>query len=258
MRTIIIEDSDRELAKVKELLQVFPQIELVATASSVDDALVQVAAHRPQLLLLDVELEGGYTGFDLLQQLGSHACMVIFITAFDRYAVRAFRFTALDFLLKPIKPADMATALIKVQATMDKAIAEQQLQLQLEVMHDLLTKADRKQHRIALQVGNALRILYPHNIMYYESNGSYTHFFLSSGEKLITAQGLYQYQHLLDGYDFVKTSRQAVVNLAYVKNMKPQDGIHELTLLDGNTKLHVSRLCLDMVKDSILGHKKAR
>jgi two-component system LytT family response regulator len=255
MRTIIIEDSDKDLAYLKNLLQAFPQVQLVATATSVADGMAQVAALGPDLLLLDIELQGG-TGFDLLQALGAHAPKTVFVTAYDGYAIQAFRFAALDYLLKPIKPMELAASLLRAQTALNSTCNQQHTQLQLSIIKDFINKADKTEHRLILMMGNEMRVLYPKDIMYYEASGSYTHFFLNSGEKLVAAQGLYNYQHLLDGYGFVKTSRQAVVNLAYVKSLKPEHGIHELTLLDGHTKLHVSRLCLETVKDGILGHRR--
>jgi len=251
MRTIIVENETQSLAYLEDMLRKhFKQIDVVATAESVDEAVMQVVAHRPDLLLLDVEIKDG-SGFDVLAALGNYSFAVIFITGFNKYAIQAIRFSALDYLMKPVMEAELAIALHRAE----ERLKQQQVQQQLSTLLDIVNRNDKNDFILTLPMAADLRLVCLTDIMWVEGEGSYTYFHLANGERLMVAYGMYTYLWL-EGYGFVQTSKKNMANITHIKTLCKKDYIHELLLKDGCTKVHVSRIRVDMVREAISNWRK--
>jgi two-component system LytT family response regulator len=219
MRVLIVDDERLARAELRRLLAAHPQVEIVGEAANAEEALHQVAALQPDLLLLDVQMPGG-SGFDLLQALDT-APDVIFTTAFDQYALRAFEVNALDYLQKPIQAQRLANALSRAALRLGAAPALPSLPL-----------APRPQ-QLFIKDGERCWFVTLDRIRLFESEGNYTrvHF---DGEQPLMQRSLNQLEQRLDPLRFFRASRRQIVNLDYVAQLAPSDGGGlSITLHDG-------------------------
>ncbi len=219
MRTIIVDDERLARAELRRLLAAHPEIEIIAEAANAADARALIGQHRPQLLLLDVQMPGG-SGFDLLESLDL-APPTIFTTAFDQYAVKAFEVSALDYLLKPIEPKRLAAALAKAGAR--RVPAE---------------KAEGG--RIFIKDGQRCWFVAPEKIVLLESEGNYTRVFFDN-EKPLVLRSLSQFEQALDPERFQRTSRKHIVNLDHVARMESAESGGMTLMLSNGLQVAMSR-----------------
>lgn len=219
LRVLLVDDERLARAELRRLLQAHSSVEIVGEAASALEAMAQIAALQPDLLLLDVQMPGG-SGFDLLAAL-DHAPEVIFCTAYDQYALQAFEVSALDYLQKPVQAQRLATALaragVRVQA--------------------LPASAARK---IFIKDGERCWFVALADIMLFSSEGNYARVHFGSQQPLMP-RSLNQLEERLDPAQFLRANRRQIVNLAHVKQVTANaaDGL-ELLLADG-TQVEVSR-----------------
>jgi two-component system LytT family response regulator len=222
MRVLIVDDERLARAELKRLLAAHPEVQIVGEAANAEEALQQVAALQPDLLLLDVQMPGG-SGFDLLQALDT-APDVIFTTAFDQYALRAFEVNALDYLQKPIQAQRLANALSRAALRLGAAASLPPL--------PSLTAAPRPQ-QLFIKDGERCWFVTLDRIRLFESEGNYTrvHF---DGEQPLMLRSLNQLEQRLDPLRFFRASRRQIVNLDYVAQLAPAEGGGlSITLHDG-------------------------
>ncbi|MBP8823923.1 MAG: response regulator transcription factor [Flavobacteriales bacterium] len=185
--------------------------------------------HRPDLLFLDVEMPGG-DGFELLRRMGRWDFHVVFTTAFQRYAIQAIRFSALDYLLKPVQADELRAALDR--ATKDKAPADAGHQEQ--VVDNL--SADPSALRVLVSHGGRQHAILPADILYCRAENNYTEIHLQGGRRFLCARTLKDYDDMLQDRGFLRVHRSFLVNRAAVENA-PSQG--PLRLTDG-TAVEVS------------------
>ncbi|WP_395406778.1 LytR/AlgR family response regulator transcription factor [Pseudoduganella sp. UC29_106] len=216
MRVLIVDDERLARAELRRLLAAHPQVEIVGEAANAEEALHQVAALQPDLLLLDVQMPGG-SGFDLLQALDA-APDVIFTTAFDQYALRAFEVNALDYLQKPIQAQRLANALSRAALRLGGLPAP---------------SVTQRPQQLFIKDGERCWFVTLDRIRLFESEGNYTrvHF---DGEQPLMLRSLNQLEQRLDPLRFFRASRRQIVNLDYVAQLAPADGGGlSITLHDG-------------------------
>lgn len=205
-----------------------PQIKILAICSSVTEARTVLAEITPDILFLDICL-GSDTGFSLLESLFDISFEVIFVTAYDRYAIQAIRFSALDYLLKPIDPGELARAVEKaVRITFRKQANKR--------MQNLLanTKMVDKQKKIALSVADKIEFVEIRSIIRCESESNYTTFYLKSGEKLIVSKTLKEFDDLLTPFNFLRVHQSHLVNLDEIKSFIKSEGGY-IRMKDGSS-----------------------
>lgn len=223
---------DDELGNRENLLRMLgkycPQIHISAFCSSVAEARIVLAETRPDILFLDICL-GSNTGFSLLESLPDISFEVIFVTAFDQYAIQAIRFSALDYLLKPIDPEELTRAV-------DKAVCITLRKQENRRMQNLLNNAKTvdKQKKIALSVADKIEFVEVGTIVRCESESNYTTFFLKSGEKLIVSRTLKEFDDLLTPYNFLRVHQSHLINLDEIKSFMKADGGY-IRMKDGST-----------------------
>ena len=235
MRVMLVDDERLARAELRRLLAAHPEMEVVGEAVSAADAVAQIVALRPDLLLLDVQMPGG-SGFDLLASLDD-VPDVIFTTAFDRYALQAFEVNALDYLQKPIQPARMAAALARAVQRRQAAAA-----LAAGARHAgggaASHAADHAPPRPAPQKlfikdGERCWFVALHEIRLFESEGNYTRVYFD-GQQPLMLRTLTQLEEKLDPQRFFRASRRHIVNLDHVRGVAPNDaGGLDLALRDG-------------------------
>ena len=210
IRAVIVDDEPLGMATLENLIQDhFPYIKIVGKAGSVADGLRVLLETDPDLVFLDIAMSDG-TGFDLLQQLPEEPSFaLIFTTAFAEYAVKAFDFSAMNYLLKPISLEDL-------QKTMGQ-YHKQQRRDRLESLQVLIDTMQDRFERIALPTQNGIEFVEVEDIVRCEASGSYTEFFLSDDRRIIVSRSLSNFEHLLPNTHFFRIHHKHLVNLQYIR-----------------------------------------
>jgi len=212
MRTLIIEDEPAVRKEIEWLVSQEKEFNLLGTASSVQDALVLIKATNPELVLMDIQLTDG-TAFDILNSLPEINFNIIFITAYNHFAIKAIKYGALDYLLKPLDENELRDALHRI---FKEQKSSTQLNQQLEIVKSVNEKDSGLESRLILHTQEFLQVLQLKDIMYCQSDGGYTNFFLSEGRKLIISKPLKYYDELLPEKWFLRPHQSYLVNVLYV------------------------------------------
>lgn len=246
MRAVIIEDERKNIVQLKGLLaRHCVDIKVVGTAENADMGLLLVQKELPELLFLDIEMPGTSI-FDMLRALKGYEFEVIFVTAHNQYGIQAVKFSALDYLLKPIKAEELIEAVNKARIRKTRHHTATHLDNMLQMM-GTNKKSD---HRIILPMMKETRLVNPETIIRCESINNCTLFFLQEGEKLLVAKPIKEYAQLLAPYNFIRCHQTHLVNKSYIKSLLKEDNVSELLLLD-KTTIPVSRLKLFAVKTAL-------
>lgn len=235
MKALIIDD---ELDNVRLLsLQLgrhCPQVDLIGQFTDSADGLQAIQTLRPSLVFLDIEMPLK-NGFQLLERLDDISFHIVFVTAYDQYAVRAFRFSALDYLLKPIDTADLIAAVKRAEST--ARIHPQQLELMRQYYPGAKTPSNP--NRIALPHASGMVFVDTRQIIYCEADSNYTRFYLENGEVYMASKTLGDVQNVLEPRDFVRVHRQYMVNLEHVQKLVRGEGTY--LLLTNGVSIPVAR-----------------
>lgn len=228
MKALLIDDERLARSELRRLLRAHPEIEIVGEAANATQAEEKIAALHPDLIFLDVQMPGR-TGFELLAELAD-APRVIFTTAYDEYALKAFDFGALDYLLKPIEPARLARALDRLQEP-DESSEPQHSSTGVLGENDQVFLKDGE-HCWLVRVGD-IRLL--------ESEGNYARVYFAEGRPLIP-RSLQTLETRLDPQRFFRVSRQHIINLRFVRKVEPWfDGGLALWLGEHDPQIKVAR-----------------
>jgi two-component system, LytTR family, response regulator len=235
IRTVVIEDEEHSRKMLMEMLhENCRAINVVGSADSVKTGLTTIAEQKPELVFLDIELQSE-TSFEILQMLPEINFELVFTTAFDHYALRAIKFCAIDYLLKPIDLNELRLAVAKVEKRMNR----ENLNRNLEVLLNNIKSNSQSNHRIALSTLEGLLFVNVRDIIYCESNGPYTQFVFKQGDKMVTSKHLKEYEDLLGGYNFFRIHKSYLVNLQEIKKYIRGDG-GQLIMSNG-ASLNVSK-----------------
>lgn len=230
MRTLIIDNEPAIVATLQRLLADHcPEVHLVGTADGVASGRELIRQQQPELVFLDVEMGDG-TGLDLLRQLPNRDFQVVFITAYGHYAVHAFQFSAIDFLLKPIDPEDLVRAVARAREAQEK----ENLHLQLAVLMGHMENLSQEGRKIVLKDAESLHVLAITEIIHCGAEGSYTRFFLQNGRQILVSKNLREYEKLLQPHGFFRPHHSHLVNVRRIVRFDKADG-GLLVLSDGST-----------------------
>ncbi|WP_149526496.1 LytR/AlgR family response regulator transcription factor [Sphingobacterium hotanense] len=245
MRAVLIDDEISNVENLSTLLEKHcPQVTIIATARNVSDAVDAIEKYLPDLVFLDIQM-GEQTGFDVLKLLPTRNFEVIFVTAYDQYGIQAVKFAALDYLLKPIDIEELVNAVNKAGYKLAKQIQTSQLDFLLQQIKIPETNISK----IALQMQSEIRYVALSEIVRCEADNTYTHFFLSSGEKILVSKSLKEYADLLCPSGFLRTHQSHLVNPKYVKSWLKEDG--GMLLLISGEKIPISKPNKETVKQAL-------
>lgn len=220
IKTIIIEDEENSRVILTKILEEFFQnIEIIATCKNNLEAKEAIESLKPDLVLSDVELKHESV-FTMLQQLTTIDFEIIFITGYDKYAVQAIKFSALDYLLKPFSKTELANAIQHYEQRHNKKQSMQQF----DALFHNLKHFQKDSKKIALPTANGLTIFPLNEIVYCEAEINYTNFFLTSNQKILDTKTLKEYEELLDDYDFFRVHKSFLINLHHVKHFYKGEG----------------------------------
>ena len=219
LRTLIIDDEEHQRQSIAKMLQAScPDVQLIGTADNVSTGIEAIGRLKPDLILLDIKLGDG-SGFDILSQLSPVDFRVIFITAYDEYATKAFRFSALDYLLKPVDPDELKEAVGKAALSALSDFTEQLKQLRISLHPG--SEAGRK---IIIKTFDCIHLIPVQDILYCESDGNYTTLFLSGLPEIISSRALKEYEDMLTEYGFFRIHKSYLINLKSVIRFEKAEG----------------------------------
>jgi len=246
MKAVLIDDEKHNIDNLRELLSTYcPQVGIIGTAANADDGKTLIMRARPDIIFLDIQMPQK-NGFDLLKELNTYDFEVIFVTAHDQYAIRAMRFAAVDYLLKPID-------INELQSAVDRAMKRQQLKeqnRQLENLIDLLkSRQNKEDQRIALNTLKETRFVKTGEIIRCESSNNYSTFYLQDGEALLVCRPIFEFEEILKDYGFIRCHQSHLVNKKFIKSWKKEYGDF-LLLMNGN-EVPVSRNKKEAVKKAL-------
>lgn len=245
MKAILIDDEISNLENLRILLEKHClQVDIVATAQNVTDAVNAIEKHLPDLIFLDIQM-GEQTGFDVLNLLPKRNFEVIFVTAYDHYGIQAVKFAALDYLLKPVDIDELKTAINKAE----QKLAAQTQTAQIDFLLQQIKTPQPTVSKIALPMQSEIRYIALSEIMRCEADNTYTFFFLTNNEKLLVSKSLKEYADLLKPNGFLRTHQSHLVNPAFVKSWLKEDG--GVLLLNSGEKIPISKPNKEVVKQAL-------
>ena len=242
IKAVIIDDEQYNIDNLKSLLTKHcVEVEVIGTAMNAQEGRDIISDLNPDIVFLDIQMPEE-NGFELLQSISKYSFEVIFVTAFDQYGIKAVKFSAIDYLLKPINIDELKIAVKKV---IDKRASIYQNN-QLENLMQLL-KGNYKEHRIALPSIHEIKYVKPSDIVRCESSNNYTSFYFVSGEKLIISKPIYFYEDLLTDYDFIRCHQSHLVNKRFITSFIKEDSGY--LLLEDGTRLPISKSKKETIKE---------
>lgn len=243
LRAVIIDDETNAREALSNLIRIVsPEVAICGEARNADIGIELIRKERPNLIFLDIQMPGK-SGFDMLSSFEKVDFGVIFTTAYQEYAIRAFRFSAIDYLLKPIDPDELQTAVAKFRDKEGGVNAEQLriLQEQLDPARSprLVERKRNDNQRIALPTAEGIHFVQMTDIIQCESLGSYTKFHLVKGPAIVVSRLLKEYEEILDNYYFFRVHQSNIINLEHIKRYVKGDGGQ--VWMSDNTEIEVSR-----------------
>jgi two-component system LytT family response regulator len=241
-KTVLIDDESKARTALRNLLEVncSARITVIGEADCVKKGLEIIETLKPELVFLDVQMPDG-TGFDLLEQIGEVNFKVIFASAFDKFAIQAFRFSALDYLLKPVE----SEALIEAVSKLDESDRYREMNKKLEV----LLSNKNSFEKIALPTLDGIIFVKIKEIVRCESDNNYTGIYLKSGEKIMVSRTLKEYDDMLTPFNFFRIHKSHLINLSFLNRYKKGEG--GFVIMEDGSELEVSRRRKDEFLDAI-------
>ena len=232
MKVIIIDDSRLARNELKRLLSAHQQIEILEEAGNAEEAKEKIESLKPELIFLDIQMPGK-TGFDLLEML-EYIPKVIFTTAYDEYALKAFEFNALDYLLKPVDKSRLAEAILKSEQSLDEN-----------------SEKDNSQYlsdQFFIKDGNKCWFVNIKDIKYFETEGNYSKVFFENNSPLIP-RSLNYLEERLDPNLFFRANRSQILNIKWISNISTTANGSLKVILKDKTEIEISRRKASIFKD---------
>jgi len=241
MKLLITDNEPGQRATLRSLLQHFcPEITEVEEADGVQSGLATIRSFRPDILLLDVEMDDG-SGFDLLNQVYNPDFQLIFVTAYNQYAIEAFKFSAIDYLLKPVDPDGLQKSIQKAILN----IRNSNLQQQVQVLLQQLSGVQNKERKIVLKDIDNTWFIKVTDVLYCEAEGTYTRFYLQNGGPILVSKNLKEYEEILEPLGFLRTHHSFLANPDKIKSYDKTHG--GALVLEGGLSIPVSQRKKDFV-----------
>lgn len=248
MRAVIIDDEINNIDNLKILLSRYcPDIILAGEAGNAEEGAEMIINLNPDLVFLDIQMPEK-SGFDLLKSLPHHNFEVIFVTGFDQYGIQAIRFSAIDYLVKPIELTELKSAVTRAKEKIEEKKQNEQLKNLLQMLMDTHKKSA---HRIGLSSAKETRFVQTGQIIRCQAENNYTIFSLLNGEQIVVSRPMFEYDEILSEYGFIRCHHSHLVNRIYVKSLLKEDSGY--LLLEDDSKIPISRLKKDAVKSALKG-----
>lgn len=232
LTAILVDDMPIALEMLEnDISNNYPEIKIIGKAKSVVEASKLLRNKQPDILFLDIMLGDG-TGFDILEIVPDLKSKIIFVTASDAFAIKAFKFAAIDYILKPYSDEDLANSIEKAQNQIqpDKE--------QLNVLQEAVTAPNNKPNKISLHTVGKIVVVSIENIIHCQSDNNYTTFYLNNQSKILVSKTLKNYADMLKEVGFLRVHQSHLVNTKYIKEFVKSDGGY--LILSNKTNVPVS------------------
>ncbi len=218
-KAVIIDDEPNMRMLLREMVaDNFSDIRIVAEGASVEEGVSIIELHKPHIVFLDIEIKGG-TGFHILQKVKPYSFKLIFITAFNQFAIKAIKFSAIDYILKPVNETEFVQAV-------NTAIEGVRQTLSITQMDNFIQHLEKEEQRkkIVLRTSDAIHLVEVSDIIYCKSDNSYTSFYLKDKKEILVSKSIKEFADLLEEYRFFRPHQSYLVNLNYVNKIDKSDG----------------------------------
>jgi two-component system LytT family response regulator len=212
-------DGDKAIAYACDGNTVGPEGIQINEADGVENAVRSIHQKKPDLLLLDIQLKDG-NGFEILQEIKNVDLQVIFITAYQEYAIKACKASALDYILKPVDPDELILAINKAQQKIDK----EKIFEKLESFMENISRTDQQLRKITLKTADSIHIVLVDDIVYCEGSGNYTTFHMKDKKNIMVSKPIGEYEDLISNRNFIRTHQSFLVNMDHVLRYEKGDG----------------------------------
>jgi len=234
IQTVLVDDEIDSIRVLQRLLETYcPNVNILGTANGVETGVKLIGETRPDLVLLDIEMAQG-NAFDLLNQLMPLTFQVIFVTAFDNYAIRAFKYSAVDYLLKPVDIDDLRNAIGRVRERPEANDLVEQMRILLNNVGMLQVS----HQKMAIPTITGLNFVPVQDILRFEAKGSYTTIYLSTGETILATRTIRDYEEVLPESVFCRIHSSHIINLSRIE--KYQKGRGGIVLMEDGTTIEVA------------------
>ena len=243
LRAVIVEDEKRSRETLSGLLKLYcKNLTVVGEAENVREGLEVIKQQNPDVVFLDIQMPDG-SGFKLLEQIKQISFDVIFTTAYDQFAIKAIRFSALDYLLKPILPNDLVNAVNKAE----KNKQVQKSNSNIKVLLENINRPPAESPKIILSTSEKINVIKVDEIIRCESDNYYTMFYFTNGKRLLVSKTLKEQEELLSEHNFIRPHKSHLINVKYIKSYLKTDG--GVILMENGSKIPVSRRKKEYIKE---------
>src|SRR5664279_163127 len=246
LKSILIDDERNNLDYLRNLLtENCPEVEVSACATDADEGKKKILQYDPDLVFLDINMPG-QNGFDLLRSLPRYDFEIIFVTTHDNFGIQAIKFSAIDYLLKPVNIEELKQAVNRVFDKKQRSIDNPQLKNLLQLLRN---QNFREDHKIALAALKETRFVNTIDILRCESSNNYTTFFLEDGDKILVSKPIYEYEEILKDYGFIRCHQSHLINRNCIKSWVKTEG--DYFLLENGDEIPISRSKKDRVAQQL-------
>ncbi len=234
IKTLLVDDEPGNIiAMVQMLTQYCPNVEIVAQASNISDAAIAIAKHQPQLVLLDIEMPNG-NAFDLLNNIAPIHFEVVFVTAYNIYAIQAFKYSAIDYLLKPVNIDELKNAVNKAYSRLEK----NSLNLRIDSLLSNINNKEPNHKKIGIPTLDGIEFDEVENIIYLKADNNYTHIACKNKAKIIASKPLKEFEDILPKHIFCRVHNSFIININHIK--KYHKGRGGYVIMDDDTNIEVA------------------
>jgi len=246
-KVLIIDDESGARKVISSIIKNYTKsFTVVAEADSVSSGIVAIIEHTPDVVMLDINLQDG-TGFDLLKQLPEKDFKLIFITAYNEFAIKAIKYSAFDYILKPVDVEELLETLKKIENETEKHLTNRQL----KTLFNNIAEQSNKKKKIILKTSESIYIVNIENIIYCKSDNNYTKFYLNDGKKILVSNTLKSYEKILDKDIFVRCHQSFLANSEHIVTYEKRDGGFLIMSNDHEVPVSASKkqIVLNIIED---------
>lgn len=217
-KVLIIDDENRTRELIAKMITSFGfDIEVIAEGENVQSGIAAIEKHNPDIVFLDIQMPDG-TGFDVIRSIEDKSFEVIFITAHEEFAIKAIKFSALDYLLKPVDASELRMAVEKALLAVDEKIED----VQFEALQKNIQPTEKR--RLVLKTQESVHVVELDHIIRCEADRNYTSFFLTDNKKILVSRTLKEYETLLSAHNFLRVQQSHLINLDFVDRYDKKNG----------------------------------
>ena len=221
IKALLVDDEPRARETLRAILErFFPEVTVLGEASGVDEAFVAITNLKPNTVFLDINMPDG-TGFDLLKLFDNIDFKVVFVTAFEEHALEAIKFSAIDYILKPINTNELRAAIEKLNTTLEES---DEISVKLKAFFENVDTTNQGKKKIVLKTCESIHLVSIQSIVRCEADGNYTKVFFENQPKLLISKSLKYFEDMLQEYGFVRVHQSHLVNINHVVRVDKVDG----------------------------------